>query len=183
MHTHEQSSGAVDFDIDVDVSPFLNSDQPFTAPTLVSSAYYEAARPRPGRLVEVQAKMNTVLRHAMLRAQWEAASKSRLERRKNVRVPLLSRVATDADDTTMLSCDISMDGLRCSGRPPAPVMDVEFKVPGAPFPIDARVELVRFKEANILPLAGLRFSWIDSVYLEYIEQFICKKQQQMQLAA
>jgi len=159
------------FDIDVDVSPLLGDVE---APTLVSSRWYEMVRPRQGRPQSLQAKLERVLRSEMLFAQWCATSRRRLDRRRAMRVPLLSRLRLNEGEP-LLSCDISLSGMRASGRPPAPLLDIEFRLPGLAFPIDARVEVVTFKDANVIPLVGLRFAWIDRPYLDHISAYIAKR--------
>jgi hypothetical protein len=168
-----------DFDIDVDLSPILGD---LDGPTLVNSKWYELVEPREGRAPAVQAKLDQTFRNAVLYAQWQATSRRTLDRRRALRVPLLSRVQIEGG-LHLVSCDISMSGLRCSGTPLAPLMDVEFKVPGAPFPIDARVEVVSFKDANVIPLCGLRFAWIDRPYVEQIAHYVATRRERVLKAA
>jgi hypothetical protein len=167
------------FDIDVDLSPMLGD---IDDPTLISSYWYEVTQNRDGRPPELQAKMERTFRNAILRAQWRATSRRRLDRRRALRVPLISRVHID-DGAHLVATDISMSGLRCSGEPSAPVMDVEFRLPGNQIPIDARVEVVSFKEANVIPLVGMRFAWIDRPYVDCIAEYIARKRERILQAA
>ena len=170
---------SLDFDIDVDLSPILDHLQ---EPTLVDVKWYELVAPRPGRAHDVQAKLDQMFENVMLRAQWQATQRRALDRRRAVRVPLLSRVVVDGGPH-LVACDISMSGLRASGRPAAPVMDVEFKIPGLTFPVDARVEIVSFKDTNVIPLVGMRFAWIDKPYVQQIAAYISRRREQMLKAA
>jgi len=168
-----------DFDIDVDLSPILDH---LVEPTLIDSRWYSLVSPRPGRAPELQAKLDQMFENVMLRAQWRATARRALDRRHAVRVPLLSRIVVDGG-RPMTACDISLSGLRASGRPTAPVMDVEFKLPGVSFPVDARVEVVSFKDASVIPLVGLRFAWIDKPYVERIASYISVRRERMFKAA
>jgi hypothetical protein len=165
----------LDFDIDVDLSPILDN---LKEPTVIDIKWYELVAPRAGRAADVQAKLDQMFENVMLRAQWRATQRRALDRRRAVRVPLLSRLVVDGGPH-MVACDISMSGLRASGRPTAPVMDVEFKIPGLAFPVDARVEVVSFKDTNVLPLVGLRFAWIDKPYVERIASYIADRRQHL----
>ena len=71
---------------------------------------------------------------------WEEAQK---DRRKLLRAPVMTRVHIDGQEH-MLACDVSTRGLRCSGRPKKSTLDVEFKIPGLPFPIDAKAEVIEY---------------------------------------
>ncbi len=168
-----------DFDIDVDLSPILGESE---TPTLISAKWYELVKPREGRAPAVQAKLEQTFRNVVLAAQWQATARRQLDRRRALRVPLLSRVNVDGGPH-LVACDISLSGLRCSGEPAAPLMDVEFKLPGTPFPIDARVEVVSFKDANVIPLVGLRFAWIDRPYVDQIAGYIARKRERILKAA
>jgi hypothetical protein len=170
---------ALDFDIDVDLSPILDRIE---EPTIVDAKWYELVHPRPGRAPEVQAKLDQMFENVMLRAQWRATERRALDRRRAVRVPLLSRLVVDGGPH-MVACDISMSGIRASGRPLAPIMDVEFKIPGLSFPVDARVEVVSFKDTSVLPLVGLHFAWIDKPYVQQIANYIARRRQALYQAA
>jgi hypothetical protein len=167
------------FDIDVDLSPLLGE---VTDPTLIDSTWYELTRNRAGRPPELQAKMERTFRNALLRAQWRATSRRRLDRRRALRVPLISRVHLD-NGRHLVATDISLSGLRCSGEPNAPVMDVEFRLPGSQIPVDARVEIVSFKDANVIPLVGMRFAWIARPHVDSIAQYIARKRERILAAA
>ncbi len=167
------------FDIDVDLSPLLGG---IDDPTLISSYWYELTQTREGRPPQLQAKLERTMRNAVLRAQWRAASRRRLDRRRALRVPLISRVRVDGGPH-LVAVDISLSGLRCSGEPSAPVMDVEFRLPGNPIPVDARVEVVSFKDASVIPLVGIRFVWIDRPYVEQIAEYIARKRERILEAA
>ncbi|OGQ89047.1 MAG: hypothetical protein A2289_18715 [Deltaproteobacteria bacterium RIFOXYA12_FULL_58_15] len=170
-----QPNDPYDFDIDVDISPILED---VDTPTLLDGHWYELTRPRAGRSAALQDKMERTFRNAMLHAQWRATSRRSLDRRRAMRVPLLSRLHVDGGNH-LVTCDISMSGLRCSGTPLAPLMDVEFRLPKVDFPIDARVEVVSFKEANVIPLVGLRFAWIDKPYVHYIADYISQRREKL----
>jgi hypothetical protein len=116
----------LNFDIDVDLSPLLGR---VLGPTLVNAGWYELVQPREGRSPDLQVKLNDSFHKTLLYAQWRATTRRRLDRRRAVRVPMISRVLTPASNR-LTSCDISLSGLRCAGRPSMPVMDVEFKIPG-----------------------------------------------------
>lgn len=167
------------FDIDVDLSPMLGE---VDDPTLINSYWYEMTQSRVERPPELQAKLERTFRNAMLRAQWRATSRRRLDRRRALRVPLISRVHVDAG-SHLVATDISLSGLRCSGEPSAPVMDVEFRLPSSQIPIDARVEVVSFKESNVIPLVGMRFAWIDRPHVDTIAEFIARKRDRILKAA
>lgn len=162
------SSNPHDFDIDVDVSTLYEHAG---EPVLVSSRWYELNYPRRLRTPEVMHSLAQGLRNAHLAAQWQASGRRTLDRRRALRVPLISRVLPHRGKH-MTACDISLSGLRCSGEPTAPVMDVEFKLPNAAFPIDARVEVVSYKESNVVPLLGLRFCKIERPYIDIIADYI-----------
>jgi len=165
---------AADFDIDVDLSEILDCE----APVLVNARYYEMAhRYKNRRQSFLQAKAWLILDNAILAAQWRAA-RQRLgsERRRAIRVPLLSRVHLDAGEH-MVSTDISLAGMRCTGEPEAGSMDVEFKIPGLAFPIDARVEVTTFRPGNVTPLVGMRFTDMDDAYREHLVRYIGDKRQ------
>ena len=164
-----------DFDVDVDLSAAYNQQH---GETLISSYWYELAQPREGRPEGFQKALDRVFKNAVLHAQWCASSRRKLDRRRALRVPLLSRIHVDGGGH-LVSTDISMSGLRCSGRPTAPVMDVEFKLPQLDFPIDARVEVVTFKDSNVIPLVGMRFAWIDKPYIECITQYIAQRRERL----
>jgi hypothetical protein len=107
----------------------------------------------------------------MLASQWRARRNRSLDRRRAIRAPLLTRIRPDLGKH-LTSCDISMSGLLASGHPLAPVMDVEFKLPNASFPIDAKVEVVSYKGSNVIPLVGLRFAKIERPYLDIIADYV-----------
>jgi hypothetical protein len=75
----------------------------------------------------------------------------------------------------MTTTNISLSGLRVSGRPTQSMMDLEFKIPGVKFPIDAKTEVVSFEDSPVLPIMGLRFASIDRPYLDHIARYIDKR--------
>ena len=77
----------------------------------------------------------------------------------------------------MTATDISLSGIRCSGEPSAPVMDIEFKLPGLAFPVDARAEVVSYKESPVIPLVGLRFANIDLPYRQHIAEYVHRRRE------
>jgi hypothetical protein len=158
------------FDIDVDVAPLLGSTK---EDLLVSSDWYQLLRPTPARLPMLQRKIESVFHAHLLRLQWQASG-FRRDRRRAVRAPLLSRVYVDNHEP-LVACDISLSGLRCSGRPRRGTLDIEFRVPGLAFPIAARAEVSNFKDGAVIPLAGLRFVDIEPLYLEHINRYIASR--------
>ncbi len=168
-----------DFDIDVDISPLLDRCE---GPTFIDARWYELVATRDNRDPAVQAKLEQVFENIMLRAQWSATQRRAFDRRRAVRVPLLSRLMAN-DGSHMTACDISLSGLRASGRPTAPIMDIEFKLPHLRFPVDARVEVVSYKDSPVLPLVGLRFAWIDRPYVEEIARYVAGKRERQLHAA
>lgn len=162
-------SAQLDFDIDVDVSGLLGVDREL----LVSGRWYELMRQRDDRPDWLQHKVDRAFHNALLRAQWRAAAQ-RAERRRALRVPLISRVSI-TEHSPLVACDISLSGLRCSGRPKKDFLDIEFKLPSLQFPVEARAEVVSFRDANVIPLAGLRFVDIDTPYLEHIQTYISRR--------
>src|SRR5512145_1314352 len=139
------------FDIDVDISPLLGNVE---GAALIDDRWYRLARASRGRDPVLQAKAERMLDNSVLYAQWVARSRRRLDRRRAVRAPMISRVHLD-NGLHMTSTDISLSGMRCAGDPASPLMNVEFRVPGLEFPIDARVEVMSYKDANVIPLVGL----------------------------
>jgi hypothetical protein len=155
-----------DFDIDVDLSLLLGGQ----TPQLLSSTWYTLVRERQERPTALQQKIEAAFHNALLRAQWQARG-HRLERRRAVRVPLLSRVHVSRGPR-LVSTDISIAGLRCSGRPTSGMLDIEFKLPGLAFPVAARVEVANFEDREVIPLVGLRFVDIERPYVEHIVRYV-----------
>ena len=56
-------------------------------------------------------------------------------------------------------------------------LEIEFKLPGVAFPIEAKAAVVSFKESNVIPLAGLKFVDIDTPYLDHINDYIDRRRQ------
>ena len=167
-----------EFDIDVDISSLLER---VDGVTLIDDRYYRLAA-RSGRNPALQAKAEQILDKSLMFAQWAARSRRSLDRRRALRVPLISRVHV-AESRHMVATDISMSGLRCAGEPRAPVMDVEFKLPGLDFPVDARVEVMSFKSSNVTPLVGLRFINLQRPFAESIARFIAERRDRALRAA
>lgn len=170
---------APDFDIDVDLSPLLGT---LAAPTLIDARWYELVRERPDRPPELQRKIERAYRGSLMHAEWRARRVRNHERRRAVRVPLVSPVLFGRGPR-LVSTDISLSGLRCSGRPVAPVMDIEFHLPGVAFPIDTRAEVVSFKDSSVIPLLGMRFVAMDRAYIEMIQHFIDERSRHGWMAA
>jgi hypothetical protein len=173
MHTHE-----TDFDIDVDITSLLGDVE---GETLIRDVWYRLAMPSRGRSPRVQYAAKRMLDNTLHNAQWAARERRRLDRRRALRVPLLSRVRPGRG-SPLISTDISLSGLRASGTPTAPVMNIEFKVPGLAFPIDARVEVMSFKDSNVIPLVGMRFINLERPYADHIARYVAKRRER-QLAA
>lgn len=160
------------FDIDVDITPFLPGEESDELDqVLLSDTWYQLARPQEHRSYLMQAKADQLFKNAMLHSQWQASRRRKLDRRHALRAPLLTRVHVDGF-SHMTSTDISLSGLRCSGVPNAPLMELEFKLPGMPFPIDVRAEVVEYKEANVIPLVGMRFVGLQGPYREQIARYV-----------
>lgn len=154
------------FEIDVDLAPLLgNSD-----PVVVSSRWYSLLRPSAERPESLQRKIERTFRNAVLREEW-LARRERIERRRAVRVPLLTRVQVSSG-ARLVATDISVSGLRCSGRPRSGVLDIEFKLPTQAFPLAARAEVVSFRDSPVIPLVGLRFLDIERPYVDEIFRYI-----------
>ena len=167
------------FDIDVDISPFLGT---LAGPTYIDARWYELLAPRGERSVELQQTIDRSFRRAVLRAQWRATSRRALDRRRAVRVPLVSRVYVEAA-SPLVATDISLAGLRCSGRPSTPLLDIEFRLPGVQFPIETKAEGVSYKDASVIPLVGLRFVRIDRPYVELIANYVSRRTHAEKVAA
>lgn len=156
---------ALDFDIDVDVSPLLGQ---CTAPSLVDDHWYLLAHaPRP----RLRAQADRLLHNALLAAQWQAVRGRILDRRRAVRAPLLSRVDSDAGHHYIAS-DVSLSGLRCSGQPANAPVDIAFRLPGLGFPVEARAEVVSVQPGLAAASLGMRFTHIERPYVEWIAQYI-----------
>ena len=154
----------LDFDIDVDISAILGKS---TEPVLLEAQdYLGQTGPDCPRW-----------RKALLKAQWEDVCKGREDRRRAIRAPILSSLYAQSGDR-MTTTNISLSGLRVSGRPIDSMMDIEFKIPGVKFPIDAKAEVVSFQDSPVLPIMGLRFANIDRPYLDHIAQYIDTRRQQ-----
>lgn len=165
------SAESLDFDIDVDISPLLDDVQ---EPVLVRDCWYRLAQPKTGRRRRVQEAAERMLNNTLLRAQWLARERRSMDRRRAVRVPLLSRLRPERG-RPMTTTDISLTGLCASGEPLAPVMDVEFKIPGLPFPVDTRVEVVSYKSSPVIPLVGMRFINLERPYAEHIARYVAQR--------
>lgn len=163
-HTNRR---AADFDIDVDLSVAVGEE------LQIDCRWYELAC--QSRNAQLRRKAEAVLRNALLRAQWLATSRRRLDRRRARRVGVISRVHI-ADGLPMVATDISVNGLRCAGAPRAPLMNVEFKLPGLAFPVASQVEVVSFRDSPVTPLCGLRFVNLEGPYRGHISEFIGRKQ-------
>lgn len=165
----------LNFEIDVDLSMLLGSSKE----ALVSSRWYKLLRRNGERPDDLQLKIESSFQNTILKLQWEAALlRWQTERRRAVRAPLLSRVHV-ANEDHLIACDISLAGLRCSGRPNKDVLDIEFKLPGLAFPVEAKAEVVSFKDANVLPIAGLKFLDIDTPYLDHINKYVAERRVQL----
>ena len=162
---------ANDLDIDVDIAPLLGT---LAGPTWVDSRYYELAAFREGRPPALQRKAEQNLHNALLQAQWRALRLRRRERRRAVRAPLLARVRVD-NGPDMTACNISLSGMCCSGRPCSGILQIEVRLPGEPFPVDARAELVRQSGTPLLPLVGLRFVSIERPYVDQIRRYVHRR--------
>jgi len=154
----------LDFDIDVDISTILGKSE--QSVVLCANDYLESESDNSKRW-----------KNALLKAQWEDVCKGRQDRRRAIRAPLLSSLYAESGDR-MTTTNISLSGLRVSGRPIDSMMDIEFKIPGIKFPIDAKAEVVSFQESAIVPIMGLRFASIDRAYLDHIADYIDGRRKQ-----
>ncbi|MBJ81230.1 MAG: hypothetical protein CMH60_07940 [Myxococcales bacterium] len=154
----------LDFDIDVDISTILGKSE--QSVLLCANDYLESENDKPERW-----------KNALLKAQWEDVIKGEQDRRRAIRAPMLSSLYAESGDR-MTTTNISLSGLRVSGRPIDSMMDIEFKIPGIKFPIDAKAEVVSFQESAILPIMGLRFASIDRAYLDHIADYIDGRRRQ-----
>ncbi len=168
---------ANEFDIDVDVSGLLG----VSVPLLINSGWYHLALGNAERSVSLGRKIDEHFRNKVLHLQWQAAQ-LRVERRRALRVPFLSRVQVERG-APLLACDISLSGLRCSGRVSAGLLDIEFRLPELAFPVAARAEVVSFKDSPTLPFAGLRFVDIEAPYLEQVQRFIARRRGRLEQSA
>lgn len=168
-----------EFDIDVDVSSLLIPELPhsYREPILIDSLWYTLARPGSQRSRAIEAAIQQCFSDEIRRAQWRAVMQRHRDRRGAKRAPILSRLHIDGADP-MVACDVSATGLRASGRPATGQFDVEFKLPGVQFPVDARAEVIDFKDRNVIPLVSLRFTSIDKPYQELIERYVARKSAQ-----
>lgn len=155
-------------EIDVDLAPMLGTEEE----VLVNEQFYRMAHARRDRTV--QAKVDHLLRNAQLAAQWRATARRRLDRRRAIRAGLLTRVRIDGGKH-LIATDISLRGMRCSGQPTAPLMHIEFDLPGLEFPIESRAELMNYRHSPDFPWVGLRFIDIDRPYVRWIAGYIDRK--------
>ncbi len=164
----------LDFDIDVDLAPLIGAG---LSDILVSSEHYEAAASARGRGAHLQARLDAELHERIQRAHWYAASQARNERRNALRAPLLRKLRIDRQPSASdgYVCDISRDGLRASGRPNSGLLDLELKVPGLPFPVETRAEVVDFRDANVLPIMNLRFVNLRRATAEQIDSYVHRR--------
>ena len=154
------------FDVDVDLGPLLDADDPM----MLSDSWYRMLSLSDRWRAELQHKVERAFGNELLHLQW-LASRRRSERRRAVRAPLLSRVEV-TDGQRFVTTDISLAGLRCSGRPQASVLDIEFKLPTLAFPVAARAEVANYQDSPVIPLVGLRFVDIEAPYVDEISRYI-----------
>jgi hypothetical protein len=164
-----------EFDIDVDVAPLLGG---VSDPVLIRDTWYRLAHNKPGRRPRVQRAAERMLQNTLLLAQWRARERRSLDRRRAVRVPLIARVIP-LRGKPFTTTDISLSGMRASGEPTAPVLDVEFKIPGLSFPVDTKVEVVSYRPSPIVPLVGLRFVNLEKVYADEIARLVNERRERM----
>ncbi|MCK5687839.1 PilZ domain-containing protein [Myxococcota bacterium] len=164
MNTNDPTN----FDIDVDLTPFFGD---LREPALIDSRWYEVLAKKAAYNPAVQAQLEESFQRILMDAQWRAAARQRQERRQYLRAPLLTRLES-GNSEKLVTCDISTTGLKINGIPDRWLFDLEFNLPGLDFPIDAQAEVVSVKESNILPMTGLRFTWIDPPYVEYIRRYV-----------
>ncbi|MBC7794473.1 MAG: PilZ domain-containing protein [Clostridia bacterium] len=137
-------------------------------PVKIDPEWFSLVKPAAHRSLHAQREIERVFEMELLYNRWLAAQH---ERRRARRAPIMTRVNVGGD-RHMLACNVSSRGLQCSGRPTKGIVDVEFKVPGLAFPVDARAEVVAFKDGSVLPLVNLRFLNLDKVYREFIDTYV-----------
>ena len=138
---------------------------------LMDSAWTAMVQPATGRTAIAQREIERVYELEMKLRQWEAAQR---DRRKKLRAPVMTRVHIDGQEH-MLACDISTHGLRCSGRPKKSTLDVEFKIPGLAFPVDAKVEVIEYFDRPVIPLVNMRFVDLDGPYQDHIQAYVNRR--------
>lgn len=176
--TRSPQSGAMrndDFDVDLTrLYPYPAQRRDRRNPNragLIDPAWYEMVKPNPNRTPAAQREIERCFQLEVTYAKWLAAQR---DRRKAERAPVMTRVHVDGE-AHMLACDVSSNGLRCSGRPEKGVLDLEFKIPGLAFPVDARAEVVDFKDGAVIPLVNLRFIDLDRPYREHIQAYVDRR--------
>ncbi len=137
----------------------------------MDSSWTEMVKPTAGRSAIAQREIERVYALEMKLRAWEEAQK---DRRKLLRAPVMTRVHIDGQEH-MLACDVSTRGLRCSGRPKKSTLDVEFKIPGLPFPIDAKAEVIEYFDRNVIPLVNMRFIDLDTPYEDHIQAYVNRR--------
>lgn len=170
-------TNSLDFDIDVDVSSIFAAPHrerrrtKEREPVLIDAGWYEMVRSNGQREGYLQRDIERAFNLELTYARWLVEQR---ERRKAMRAPVMTRVRVDGAPH-MLACDVSSRGLRCSGRPRSGLVDIEFKLPGLAFPVDARAEVVDFKDTAVLPLVNLRFIDLDRPYRDHIEAYVHRR--------
>jgi hypothetical protein len=135
---------------------------------LMDSAWEQMVKPTENRSAIAQREIERVYELELKLRQWEQAQK---DRRKLLRAPVMTRVHIDGQEH-MLATDVSTRGLRCSGRPKKATLDVEFKIPGLPFPIDAKAEVIEYFDRPVIPLVNMRFIDLDTPYESHIQAYV-----------
>jgi hypothetical protein len=164
------------FDIDVDIAPLLGGAIAHGDTSAhIDSRWYELAAPKAERPANLQEKLDGCLHNHLLRAQWRLRSIVPAERRAAPRSRLVARIHP-VEGEPLVCTNISKSGLRCVGTPQASLMDIEFSVPGTPFPVDAKVRVVNFTPSNVTPMVSMRFVDIDEPYADEIDRYVHNKQ-------
>lgn len=135
------------------------------------AGWFEMIKPNSHRSAIAQREVERVFELELKLARWEAA---RRDRRRAQRAPVMTRVHVDGAEH-MLACDVSSQGLLCSGRPTTGTLDLEFKIPGLAFPIDTRAEVIEFIDRPVLPRVNLRFIDLDTPYRDHIEAYVNRR--------
>ncbi len=165
-------NSAFSFDIDIDLTSILGPGQ-CANDMLLDSRWYEMAHPQSRRSQELQRKLDRALDDALRSLGKRSLNQNSLDRRSTKRVSLDLRHDV-IGGLPLRIADISEDGLSCIGTPAAPVMEIEFTLPGTKIPIESRVEVVRYNDSKPNSEVGLRFVNLDAPYQEFLRDYIAQ---------
>ena len=163
-------NSAFSFDIDIDLTSILGPGQ-CANDMLLDSRWYEMAHPQSRRSQELQRKLDRALDDALRSLGKRSLKQNSLDRRSGTRIPMDLRLDTSRGLPLRIR-NISENGLCCIGTPTAPVMDIEFTLPGMKIPIESRVEVLRYNNCKSSSEVGLRFVSLDEPYREFLRDHI-----------